>query len=215
MDISYLGHASFRLKGKNATLIVDPFDNKIGLKFPKVEADIVAVSHSHFDHNAIENVAGSPFLVEGPGEYEVRGVEIVGVNSFHDDKNGEERGKNTIYNFKIDNINVCHLGDLGQTSLTNEQLEEIGNVDVLLLPVGGHYTIDASEATKIAAQLEPRITIPMHFSDGEAKIENLEGTAEKYLKEVGKEGLEPVNKLTVVAGKLPEEPQVVLMSKVH
>lgn len=212
MDIFYLGHAAFRLKGKTATVVVDPYDPKVGPKFPKVEADIVAVTHSHFDHNAVEQVGGEPFVITGPGEYEVKGVEVVGVNSFHDNKKGEERGQNSIYNFKIDRINICHLGDLGQTSLTDAQVEEIGNVDVLLLPVGGHYTIDAAEANKIAAQLEPKIIIPMHYKDTETKVEELSGV-DKFLKEVGKENLEPQNKLTVTPDKLPEETQVVLMSK--
>lgn len=212
MDISYLGHASFRLKGKTAAVVVDPYGPEVGPKFPKVESDIVAVSHQHFDHNSIDQVAGEPFVISGPGEYEVKGVEVVGVSSFHDNKQGSERGTNTIYNFRIDRVNVCHLGDLGQTSLTDAQVEEIGNVDVLLLPVGGHFTIDASEANKIASQLEPRIIIPMHFKDSETKVAELAGV-EKFLKEIGKESLEPVNKLSVTPDKLPEETQVVLMSR--
>lgn len=212
MDITYLGHASFRLKGKTATVVVDPYEAKVGPKFPKVEADIVAVTHEHFDHNAVSNVSGDPFVVRGPGEYEVAGIEIVGVQSFHDNKKGEERGSNTIYNFKIDRINVCHLGDLGQSSLTDQQLEEIGNVDILLIPVGGHFTIDASEANKIASQLEPRVIIPMHFKDNETKIEEL-APVDKFLKEIGKENIEPVNKFTITPDKFAEETQVVLMTK--
>ena len=212
MDISYLGHSSFKLKGKTASLVVDPYDSSVGPKFPKVEAGIVAVTHEHFDHNAVSSVGGEPFVVSGPGEYEVKGIEIVAVKSFHDNKQGAERGLNTIYNFKIDKINICHLGDLGQSTLSEAQVEEIGNVDVLLLPVGGHFTIDAAEANKIASQLEPKIIIPMHFKDTETKIEEL-APVEKFLKEIGKENLEPVNKLTVTPDKLPEETQVVLMSR--
>ncbi len=212
MDITYLGHASFKLKGKTAAVVVDPYDSQIGPKFPKVEAEIVAVTHDHRDHSAVEQVGGEPFVISGPGEYEVKGVEVVGVSSFHDNKKGEERGLNTIYNFKVDKINICHLGDLGQSELTDAQVEEIGNVDVLLLPVGGHFTIDASEANKIASQLEARIIIPMHFKDAESKVEEL-STVDKFLKEVGKENLEAVNKLTITPDKLPEETQVVLMSK--
>lgn len=213
MDISYLGHASFRLKGKTAAVVVDPYDPSVGPKFPKVDADIVAVTHAHFDHNATSQVSGEPFIIAGPGEYEVKGVEIIGVNSFHDNKQGAERGNNTIYNFKIDKINVCHLGDLGQTTLTEQQVEEIANVDILLLPVGGHFTINATEANKIASQLEPRIIIPMHFKDAETKIAELSGV-ESFLKEINKENLEPVNKLTITPDKLPEETQVVLMQKI-
>ncbi len=212
MEITYLGHASFKLKGKAASVVVDPYDQKVGYKFPKVEADIVVATHDHFDHNAVSAVGGEPYQISGPGEYEVKGIEIVGVSSFHDSKEGAERGKNTIYNFKIDKINICHLGDLGQANLTDAQVEEIGNVDVLLLPVGGFYTIDASEANKVASQLEPKIIIPMHFKDKESQVTEL-AEVDKFLKEIGKENLEPVNKLTVTPDKLPEETQVVLMQK--
>ncbi len=158
------------------------------------------------------SVFGDPFVVRGPGEYEVGGVEIVGVQSFHDNKKGEERGMNTIYNFKIDKINVCHLGDLGQTDLTDQQIEEIGNVDILLIPVGGHFTIAATEANKIASQLEPRVIIPMHYKDSDTKIEEL-AAVDKFLKEIGKENIDPVNKFTITPDKFAEETQVVLMTK--
>lgn len=212
MDITYLGHASFKIKGKTASVVTDPYSPEVGMKFPKAEADIVSVSHSHFDHNSPISVSGEPFVVQGPGEYEVKGVEIVGVDSFHDEKKGEERGKNTIYNFKIDKINVAHLGDLGQNTLSLEQIEELGNVDILLIPVGGHYTIDAANAVKIVAQLEPKIVIPMHYRDTDNKIDVL-APVENFLKEMGKEEVEPVNKFSITQDKLPEETQVVVMTK--
>jgi L-ascorbate metabolism protein UlaG (beta-lactamase superfamily) len=212
MEITYLGQASFKLKGKAATVVTDPFDDSIGMKLPKTSADIVTVTHDHFDHNASGKVEGEPFVVKGPGEYEVKAVEIVGVSSFHDNKKGEERGKNTIYNIKIDKINVAHLGDLGQESLTSEQIDEIGNVDILLIPVGGFFTIDGAAASKIASQLEPKIVIPMHFKDTDTKIEQLEGP-EKFLKEMGKESVESLPKLSITSDKLPEEVQVVLLTK--
>lgn len=212
MDISYLGHASFRIKGKNAVIVTDPYDPSIGLKFPKVEADIVSVSHGHFDHAALNQIQGEPFVVEGPGEYEIKAVEIVGVASFHDNKNGAERGKNTIYNFKVDKVNIAHLGDFGQDNLTDLQAEEIGNVDILLIPVGGFYTIDAAAASKIASKLEPKIIIPMHYLDPDSTIKELT-SVDNFLKEMGKEDVEPISKLTITADKLPEETQVVLMVK--
>lgn len=212
MDIIYLGHASFKIKGKNATVVTDPYDLQVGLKFPKVEADIVTISHDHFDHSAAGLVQGEPFVVGGPGEYEVKGVEIVGVSSFHDSKDGSERGKNTIYNLKVDKINIAHLGDIGQESLTDEQIEDIGNVDILLIPVGGFYTIDAAVASKMATKLEPKIIIPMHYADPDTTVKELAGV-ENFLKEIGKEDVEPVQKLTITSDKLPEETQVVLMTK--
>lgn len=143
MDISFLGHSAFKLKGKTASVVTDPYDPSIGLKFPKTEADIVTITHDHLDHNAADQVGGNPFVISGPGEYEVKGIKIIGVPSFHDEKKGEVRGKNTIYNIKIDGLYICHLGDLGQTELGSEQSDAIGQVDVLLIPVGGFYTIDA------------------------------------------------------------------------
>jgi len=213
MDISWLGHASFKIKGKVASLVTDPFDPKIGYKFPKVEADIVTVTHSHFDHNAVGEVGGEPFVVSGAGEYEIKGVSIVGVDSFHDDRRGEERGRNTIYNIQMDGVNIAHLGDLGQSSLTTAQIEELGNIDIALVPVGGFFTIDASDAAKIVAQLEPKIVVPMHYADGVVQIKELEGV-DKFLKEMAKDSVEKLPKLSVSAEKLPEELQVILLEKV-
>src|SRR3989344_6438777 len=115
MDITHIGHASFKIRGKKATIVTDPFNPSfVGLKFPKVEAEIVTVSHSHDDHNYIEGVTGDKRIVEGPGEYEILGVKIIGLSSFHDENEGRDRGKNTIYHFEMDNIRITHLGDLGQ-----------------------------------------------------------------------------------------------------
>ena len=212
MDISWLGHASFKIKGKAATVVTDPYDDQIGLKLPKVEADIVTVSHDHYDHNAVSKVLANPFVVSGPGEYEIKGVNIIGVFSFHDNKKGVLRGRNTLYNIKIENINIAHLGDLGQDELTGEQIENLGNVDIVLIPVGSVYTIDASTAAKIVAALEPSIIIPMHYYDKDSNL-NLD-PVEKFLKEMGKEDVLPISKLAVTKEKLPDEPQVILLEKV-
>lgn len=212
MEIFWLGQAAFKLKGKGATVIVDPFDPSIGLKWPKLEADIVAITHDHADHNNATGVSGASYVAAGPGEYEIKGVAFTGFPSWHDNKEGEERGRNTIYIFNIDGVKICHLGDLGQHQLTETQLEEIGDVDVLLIPVGGVFTISASEAAKIVAQLEPKIIIPMHY-----KIPGLTAglePAEHFLKEMGKETLEALPKIAVSSDKLPEEAQVVVLEPV-
>ena len=211
MDIMWLGQACFKIKGKNATIVTDPFSDQLGFKLPKVDADIVLVTHDHYDHNASGEVGGDPFVIKGPGEYEIKGVEIVGIPSFHDDKKGEERGLNNLYNFKIDSVNIAHLGDLGQGELSPKQIEDLGNVDVLMIPVGGVYTIDASSASKIAAQLEPSVIIPMHYLDKDSKV-NLE-PVEKFLKEMGKDNVESADNLTISREKLPSEPQVVILNK--
>lgn len=211
MDITYLGHSSFRLRGKQTTLVTDPYEEKYGLKLPKTEADIVTVSHDHEDHNASHLIKGNPFVVKGPGEYEIKGVKIIGIDSFHDEKEGKERGKNTIFKIKIDGIDVCHLGDFGQKELSSQQQEVLGNVDILLVPTGGTYTIDAQPATEIAALLETKIVIPMHYLDGQTGLQL--DPVDKFLKEAGSEKREKEVKLTVSKDRLPTEQQVVVLKK--
>src|SRR3989344_6795799 len=145
VDIWWYGQACFKIKGKSASLVCDPYSSDFtGLKPLKLDANIVCITHSHQDHNSADVVSGveegtSPFVISGPGEYEISGVNIVGINSFHDDKQGAERGKNTIYLITVDDVNIVHLGDLGQKKLTQEQLKELSVCDVLLIPVGGVY----------------------------------------------------------------------------
>ncbi len=217
MDIYWYGQACFKLKGKNATVVIDPFDpNFTGLKAPKdLSADVTLVTHSHQDHNFISAVTGpqgqKPMVFSEPGEYEVSRVVITGISSFHDNSEGSERGVNTIFHLLFDNLDIVHLGDLGQRELTEKQIAEIGQTDVLLIPVGSVYTIDSKAASNIVAQLEPKIIIPMHYKIDGLKFE-LEGV-EGFLKEMGAEGVSAVPKLGVTKEKLPEEPQVVVLSK--
>ena len=213
MDIYWLGQASFKIKGKNTTIIIDPFDPDFtGLKLPKdMQADIAIKTHDHKDHNNLDVVTGDPIKVEGPGEYEVKGVSITGVSVLHDNEGGAQRGKNTVYNILIDNLKIVHLGDLGHT-LTEEQIESIGNCDILMVPVGGTYTISAKDATEVVSQIEPQIIIPMHYGGVTGLKFPLDGV-DLFLKEMGKENPEPLNKLTITKDKLPAEPQVVLLNK--
>lgn len=212
MDIYWYGQSMFKIKGKNTTLVIDPFDPDFtGLKFPKdVGADVVLATHLHQDHNNIASVEGSPLYVQGPGEYEVKGVSVVGINSFHDLEEGKEKGKNTIYHIVMDNISIVHLGDLGHLP-SEEQTSGIDSTDILMIPVGGKFTIDDKTATKVVAQFEPKVVIPMHYGLPGLKLE-LEGV-EGFLKEMGAESVEPVSKLSVTKDKLPEETMVVLLSK--
>lgn len=218
MDIYWLGQACFKLKGKNATVLIDPYDPEFtGLKLPKdLSADTVLVTHAHKDHNNSSAVTqtpsgGTPMVFAEPGEYEVSGVVIGGISSFHDESGGSERGLNTIFNLLYDRLNIVHLGDLGQSRLTEEQVAQIGEVDILLVPVGGVYTINAKTASDIVSQLEPKIIIPMHYKMEGLKFE-LEGV-EGFLKEMGAEGAVAQPKLSITKDKLPEEPQVVVLSK--
>lgn len=190
--------------------MIDPFDSSIGLKVPSLSADLLLISHSHSDHNNKKAVKNSPFLIEGPGEYELKEVFVQGINSFHDEKEGKERGSNTIYSIEAEGMRLCHLGDFGQRELNDEQLEKIGDVDVLFVPVGGVYTIDAKAAAKIIAQIEPRIIIPMHYHLPQLKIK-IEGV-DKFLKEMGKKALEPQPKLLLKKKDLPEETKIVVLT---
>lgn len=187
MEINYLGHSSFKIKTKTATIITDPFDSSmVGLKYAQNEADIVTVSHDHADHNFVSKVGGAKRIITSPGEYEISGVSILGYRSFHDDKKGEERGKNVVFVFEAEGLSVVHLGDLGH-GLDADLIDEIGDVDVLLVPVGGTYTIGPKEAAEIVNKIEPFFVIPMHYkADGMSPdlAEKLE-PAETFLKESG------------------------------
>lgn len=191
--------------------MIDPYDSSIGLKMPLLEADIVLSTHDHPDHNNIKAVRGDTFVIRGPGEYEIKDISIQGISSFHDEEQGRERGKNTVYVIDAEGIRLCHLGDLGQAELTPDQVGQIGNVDILFVPVGGVYTIDARAASKIANQIEPRIVIPMHYM-----LPNLRFKLEKvdeFLKEMGVKNVEPCSKLAVkVRDFTSEEMKVVLLA---
>lgn len=207
MEITYLGHSTFKLSGKEVNIVTDPFlPEKTGLNFPKTEAEVVTVSHQHDDHNNLAAVRGDFICFDAPGEYEIKNTEIVGIDSYHDDKNGEERGKNTIFSYQIDGIHVAHLGDLG-TTLSSEQIEKINGVDILLIPVGGTYTIDSKKAVKVISDLGPKIVIPMHYKAG--KLNDLE-PVENFLKELGKDPRRE-EKLKILKKDLPEELEVVVL----
>ena len=209
MEITWLGHSCFKLKGKQATVITDPFSPAIGYTLGKVTADIVTVSHPHPGHSYVQGVADEPRILKSPGEYESGGVLTVGVHTFHDNEKGAQRGKNTVFVIDIDDVMICHLGDLGHV-LTAEQVAEINGVDVLLIPVGDVSTIDAVQAAQIVRQLEPKIIIPMHYKT-EAEKKDLE-TAERFLKEMGVKEAVPQPKLSVNKSSLPLTMQVVMLS---
>ena len=208
--ITWAGQSCFQIsvsnfKDSQADIVIDPFDDKTGLKLPNLSADVLLVTHDHHDHNNVKGVKGDPFLIKGPGEYEVKGVFIQGIPSFHDDQEGKERGDNTIYTIEVEGMRICHLGDLGQKQLTDDQLDKIGTVDILMIPVGGTYTISATEAPKIIGQIDPKIVIPMHFGLPKLKTD-LEDVG-KFLKAMGKNSSEEVDKLTVKLSTLPKDDQ--------
>jgi L-ascorbate metabolism protein UlaG (beta-lactamase superfamily) len=208
MDISWLGHACFRLRGKQATLITDPLPPDLGYTVGKLTADIVTISHQHPSHSYHKSIGGDPKIIAGPGEYEIKGVLIIGIATFHDAEKGKIRGKNTAYLIEIDGITVCHLGDLSH-ALTAEQVEEVGDVDVLLLPVGGRSTLNAATAAEVIRQIEPKAVIPMHYQTPVLKREL--DSVDNFLKEMGIERPPSQPKLSFNPSSLPSSMQVFLL----
>jgi len=188
-------------------ILTDPFDEQVGYKLPDAEADIVTTSHDHYDHNNTGIVKGNYTHISGPGIFSEHGIHIKGVATFHDADNGARRGKNTVFKFDVDGIKVCHCGDLGHV-LTSEQVKEIGEVDVLLVPVGGVYTVNYKGAAEVAEILKPSVIIPMHYKT-EALSFHLE-SIDGFLHAMGITGERPGQELELEKGSLPEHPSVLV-----
>lgn len=209
MEIKYLGHSAFLIKTKTAKIVTDPYDSEmVGIKFPKTEADVVTISHSHKDHNQYKNVSGingvDPLVIDMPGEFEKLGVRIFGFQSFHDKTQGSERGENILYKFESEGISVLHCGDLG---LIPEEsfLESIGEIDILMVPVGGVYTIDSDEAVSLVKKIEPKIVIPMHY--GSDKL----APVSEFTKKFGLDNPVPLPKLVYKKEEIEQEMKVVVL----
>lgn len=213
MQITYLGHSCIKIRSKNIVLLTDPYDKYIGFSMPKTRVDIVTISHAHKDHSSLERVEGEPFIIKAPGEYEISGISIFALASFHDNKQGAVRGKNLIYIVTVEEMRLCHLGDLGET-LKDEQLEEINGVDVLFVPVGGFSTIGPSRAKELIAKVGPKVAIPIHFKTSESsQALSKFGTLDDFLKEMGIESPKIKDKLVINKSSLPEETDVIVMKR--
>jgi len=209
MEITWFGHSCFLIKGKEQTIITDPCHPDLGYRLGEPEADIATLSHFHPGHNYIEGVADDPKQIRSPGEYEIGGTFVTGVASFHDDKKGELKGKNTIYVIEMDGITLCHLGDLGHP-LDPHLVEELGDVDILFLPVGEMSTIPVDIAVEIVRQLEPPVVIPMHYKT-EAFTGNL-SLVDKFLDEMRIRELEARPKLSITSSSLPATTQTIVLN---
>lgn len=162
MKIRYLGHSCFLLTESTGTSIVtDPY-GAVGFDLPSISADVVTVSHDHYDHNNVKAVKGNPVVIREEGNYEIGGVGITAIKSWHDNSNGSERGENLIFKFRMDGLEICHLGDLGE-ECSSSLIEMLLPVHVLLVPVGGTYTLDAEQAKEYVDRIMPSIVIPMHY----------------------------------------------------
>ena len=215
MNINWCGQSCFQIsssRGKNnhVSIVIDPFDQSTGLRLPKLQADILLVTHDHDDHNNVKAVPDQPFILKGPGEYDIKGVFIQGVFGYHDNDQGAQRGSITIYTIETEGMRLCHLSDLGQKELTPDQLDKIGDIDILMIPVGGTYTINAEEAAKVMAQIEPRIIIPMHYRIPKLKIKL--DDIDKFLKTLGIKKPEPLPKLSIRKKDiLTEEAKIIVL----
>ena len=214
MKIKWLGHSCFLIQPDSGVrIITDPYNTVQGVKYSPLNesADIVTSSHDHYDHNAVSLIAGKPAVVKQSGNSNVKGIDFKGIASYHDDEGGKKRGTNVIFCFTVDGIKICHLGDLGHT-LTKSQVNDIGEVDVLLIPVGGFYTIDAGLASQICDELQPKIVIPMHYKT--AKLDFPVTGVDDFLK--GKSNFKKLasNELELKRETLPSEPEIIVFATV-
>jgi len=209
VKVEWFGQAAFLLTSEaGLRIITDPYDPVIGYGEIAEEADVATVSHEHRDHNYVAGLKGSPQAVKETGLHEAKGIQFKGTATFHDKSQGSERGSNTIFCFSLDGIRVCHLGDLGHP-LSAEQIAEIGQVEVLLTPVGGGPTINAAEATELINKLRPQVVIPMHFRTEKAALRF--AAVDDFLAD--KKGVTRLDSSTYKVKKenLPEETQIVVL----
>jgi L-ascorbate metabolism protein UlaG (beta-lactamase superfamily) len=209
LDVTWLGHGCFRLRGRNAAVVTDPYPPTIGLKLSRMDAEVVTISHEHENHNHAQVVRDGAYEVRGPGEYEIAGVSVIGVPTFHDSEKGAKQGRNTVYLIEIDEVRVCHLGDLGH-KLDDTEAESVASPDVFLVPGGGRTTMNAEQAAEVVRQLEPRVVVPMHYAIPGLKVQL--DTIDRFLKEMGMTVSEPQPKLSVQKSSVAEyETKVVVL----
>lgn len=213
MEITWYGFSCFRLREGGVTVLCDPYDKKAtGLTLPRLKADIVTISHNRPGHNNAEGVSGEPKVLNGPGEYEVKNVAITGLTTYHKASGGELPERNVAYFFDFEGFTVGHLGDIGQIP-QQRQVEDLGEIDVLLVPVSGANTLDAARVTEVISLLEPKIVVPMHYRHAGLSspiAESLEAV-DKFLKELGITEPETESVLKLTKANLPEETQVILL----
>jgi L-ascorbate metabolism protein UlaG (beta-lactamase superfamily) len=208
MEITWLGQSCFRIKSTHGIVITDPCSPETGYTLGKVTARIVTVSHAHKDHNYTQGISGEFKVINRPGEYEISDILIFGIATYHDAEQGKQRGKNVAYRIETDDLSVCHLGDLGHT-LNAAQIEQLQNCDVLLIPVGGTFTVNGTVAAEIVRQLTPKVAIPMHYKTPQSNP-NLELVG-RFLQEMGASTAVPQPKLSITRSSVPETTQVILL----
>ncbi len=209
MEIIWYGHACFRIKDRDTTIVTDPYDKSLGLALPRPKADIVTVSNPTPHHNYVAGVKGEFQVVDGPGEYEIKGTFINGIRMTPPNKKvNNSRLLNNVFVFYVEDMTVCHLGDLTHVP-TQSQVEEMGNIDVLMIPVAGQRALSATQAAEVISLIEPFIVIPMHYSVPGLTVQL--DPVSKFLKEMGAAKIDPISSLKITRPTLPEETQIVLL----
>jgi L-ascorbate metabolism protein UlaG (beta-lactamase superfamily) len=213
MELTYIGHSCFHIKGKKVSLVIDPYNPEVtGFKMPKQNCKILLNSHKHDDHS-FNGQVNHEVLIDSPGEYEIDDVYITGIQTAHDDKDGALRGQNIVFSIDVDGINIVHLGDLGH-ELNEKAVSKLGAVDILLVPVGGHFTIDSFQASKIISTLEPKIVIPMHFKSEDSKLTEL-ADVNGFLNEMGEKNPEKMDSLKLTSSPSNEDIKILILNPNH
>ncbi|NJN84158.1 MAG: lactamase [Caldilineaceae bacterium] len=215
MDITWYGLSCFRIREGGTVVLCDPFDKVVGMTLPKIRADIVTVSHDQPGHSSVERVSGDPKVLRGPGEYEIQNIFITGATTLHRRVQGIQPERNTVFFFDFGDFTIGHLGDLGEVP-SQSDIEELnlGEVDLLMVPVGGGATLDPTRAVDVIGLFEPRLVVPMHYRHPSLTAnwaEDLE-TVDRFLKELGVSMPEPEDMLRITKSSLPEETEVILLN---
>lgn len=210
MEIEYNGHACFTIKTSLGTVVTDPFGEEVPYPIKELRGDIVTVSHEHFDHNAVKRVKGNPYIIRSVGEYNQKGIIIKGFQAFHDKNQGRQRGQTIIFTIQVEGLKICHLGDLGEV-LDDSKIKLIGDIDILLIPVGGFFTIEPEDARILIEKMKPKIVIPMHYKTNYIKDWNIK-PVEEFLRIISI----PIrrldtNKIEVTKENLPSTTEVYLL----
>ncbi|HEY0581790.1 MAG TPA: MBL fold metallo-hydrolase [Chloroflexota bacterium] len=216
MDLSWLGHACFRLRGRDVTILTDPYEGSDwGYPPLALSANVVTISNDHPHHAGLSGIDGKPRVLRGPGEYEIGGALLWGVRTHRRAESSNPAGtlRNTAFVIQLEELTVCHLGDLADAPLNAEELARVKDADVLLIPVGGNCTINATQAAAVVAQVEPKLIVPMHYATDETRGHVALDEIERFCKELGATEATPRARLSITPASLPSEPTVVLLEK--
>jgi L-ascorbate metabolism protein UlaG (beta-lactamase superfamily) len=207
-EIRWFGHNCFRIKAREATILMDPVGKQTGYSVSKQTADIVTVSHEHPGHNNLQMVKPDYALINGPGEYELHGIFVTGTRTYHDKVKGAERGYNTVYEIDLEGIRIAHLGDLGHLP-DEDAREKIESIDILMVPAGGGPLLSPAEIAEVVGNISPKMVIPMQFRAGKGDKDR--AAVDEFCKHLGIPMPEPVDKIVVKSSDLSDQMQMVVL----